>query len=37
MGRLGRATLYASFALAATSASVLAASHEALPGDVLYG
>jgi hypothetical protein len=36
MGRLGRATLYASFALAATSASVLAASQEALPGDVLY-
>jgi len=36
MGRLGRAVLYASFALAATTTSVLAASQEAVPGDVLY-
>lgn len=36
MGRLGRAVLYASFTLAATSTSVLAASQEALPGDLLY-
>lgn len=36
MGRLGRAVLYASFTLAATSTSVLAASQAALPGDLLY-
>ena len=36
-GRLGRACLYASFGLAATAASVLAAAQEALPGDALYG
>ena len=36
MGRLGRAVLYSSFALAATTTSVLAASQEALPGDLLY-
>jgi len=36
-GRLGRACLYASFSLAATAASVLAAAQEALPGDALYG
>ena len=36
-GRLGRACLYASFGLAATAASVLAAAQEALPGEALYG
>lgn len=36
MGRLGRAVLYASFTLALSATSVLAASQEALPGDVLY-
>jgi len=36
MGRLGRAVLYASFALAATGGSVLAASQDALPGELLY-
>ena len=36
-GRLGRACLYASFSLAATAASVLAAAQEALPGEALYG
>lgn len=36
-GRLGRASLYASFGLAATAASVLAAAQEALPGEALYG
>lgn len=36
MGRVGRAVLYASFALAATTTSVLAASQEAVPGDLLY-
>jgi hypothetical protein len=36
MGRLGRACLYASVALAGSSAGVLAASQSALPGDVLY-
>lgn len=36
-GRLGRACLYASFGLAATAASVLAAVQEALPGEALYG
>ena len=35
-GRLGRACLYASFSLAATAASVLAAAQEALPGEALY-
>jgi hypothetical protein len=37
MGRLGRACLYASFVLSVSAASVLAASHEALPGEALYG
>ena len=36
MGRLGRAVLYASFTLALSATSVLAASQEALPGDPLY-
>ena len=36
MGRLGRACLYASLALAGSSAGVLATSQSALPGDVLY-
>jgi hypothetical protein len=36
-GRLGRACLYASFGLAATAASVMAAAQEALPGEALYG
>jgi hypothetical protein len=36
MGSLGRAVLYATFTLAVTSTSVLAASQEALPGDLLY-
>ena len=36
LGRLGRACLYASFVFAATAASVLAASQDALPGDALY-
>ena len=36
MGRLGRACLYASLALAGSSAGVLAASQSALPGDALY-
>ena len=36
-GRLSRACLYASFSLAATAASVLAAAQEALPGEALYG
>jgi hypothetical protein len=36
MGRLGRAVLYASFTLALSATSVLAASGEALPGDPLY-
>jgi hypothetical protein len=36
MGGLGRACLYASFVLGVSAASVLAASHEALPGDALY-
>jgi hypothetical protein len=35
-GRIGRACLYASFSLAATAASVLAAAQEALPGEALY-
>jgi hypothetical protein len=36
MGRLGRAVLYASFTLALSATTVLAASREALPGDPLY-
>ena len=36
MGRLGRACLYASVALAGSSAGLLAGSQSALPGDVLY-
>ena len=36
VGRLGRACLYASFVFAATAASVLAASQDAIPGDALY-
>jgi hypothetical protein len=36
MGTLGRAVLYASFTLAVSATSVLAASQEALPGDLLY-
>ena len=36
MGRLGRACLYASVALAGSAAGVFAASQSALPGDVLY-
>ena len=36
MGRLGRACLYASFALGVTGTAVLAASESALPGDLLY-
>ena len=36
-GRLGRACLYASFSLAATAASVMAAAQGALPGEALYG
>lgn len=37
LGRLGRACLYASVTLATTTAGVLGASQEALPGDALYG
>jgi hypothetical protein len=37
MGRVGRASLFASIVLAATTMSALAASEEALPGDPLYG
>ncbi|MEO7296872.1 MAG: hypothetical protein ABIZ57_12115 [Candidatus Limnocylindria bacterium] len=36
MGRVGRACLYASFTLGVSAASVLAASQEAKPGEVLY-
>jgi hypothetical protein len=36
MGRLGRACLYASVALAASVGSVMAASQAAIPGDPLY-
>lgn len=36
MGRLGRACLYASVALCATVAGVMAAATQALPGDPLY-
>ncbi|HEX5039472.1 MAG TPA: DUF5667 domain-containing protein [Candidatus Limnocylindria bacterium] len=37
MGRLGRACLYASVALAASVGVTMAASQSALPGDPLYG
>ncbi|MGH2416739.1 MAG: hypothetical protein ACRDFY_00260 [Candidatus Limnocylindria bacterium] len=37
MGRLGRACLYASFALGVSATSILAASQAALPGEPLYG
>jgi hypothetical protein len=36
MGRLGRAVLYASFTLAFSVTGVMAASQEALPGELLY-
>ena len=36
MGALGRACLYASFALAVSVTGVMAASDAAIPGDVLY-
>ncbi|MEO6295416.1 MAG: hypothetical protein ABIP01_01290, partial [Candidatus Limnocylindria bacterium] len=36
MGKLGRAVLYSSFALAMSAGGVMAASQQALPGDVLY-
>jgi hypothetical protein len=36
MGTLGRACLYASFALAVSVTGVMAASDAAIPGDVLY-
>lgn len=36
MGRLGRACLYATFAVAASVGGAMAASRTALPGDVLY-
>ena len=36
MGRLGRACLYASFAVAVSATGVMAASDAAVPGDVLY-
>lgn len=36
MGRLGRAVLYASFALGVSVTGVMAASEIAVPGDVLY-
>lgn len=36
MGRLGRAVLYASFVLGVSVTSVVAASQQAVPGDVLY-
>ncbi len=36
MGKLGRAVLYASFTIALSTTSVLAASQVALPGDALY-
>lgn len=36
MGRLGRACLYASFALAFSVGGVMAASQESVPGDALY-
>lgn len=37
MGRLGRAVLVASVTLAASAATALGASQDALPGDPLYG
>lgn len=36
MSRIGRAVLYASFAMAISVTSVMAASQEALPGELLY-
>ncbi|HEU5324464.1 MAG TPA: hypothetical protein VFV59_01120 [Candidatus Limnocylindria bacterium] len=36
MGRLGRAVLYASFALGLSVTGVMAASQQAVPGDLLY-
>jgi Domain of unknown function (DUF5667) len=36
MGGLGKACLYASFVLGVSATSILAASHEAVPGDALY-
>ncbi len=36
MGRIGRAVLYASFTLAVSVTSVMAASQNAMPGDLLY-
>jgi hypothetical protein len=36
MGRLGRAVLYASFTLAFSVTGVMAASQDALPGELLY-
>ena len=36
MGRLGRAVLYASFTLAVSFTSVMAASEDSVPGDLLY-
>ena len=36
MGRIGRASLVASLALAASVGSVMAASQGAIPGDLLY-
>ena len=36
MGRLGRACLYASFALGISVGGVMAASRAAIPGDLLY-
>lgn len=37
MGRLGRAVLYASFALTVSVTAVGAAAQQSLPGEVLYG
>lgn len=37
MGRLGRATLYASLGLVISVSAAAAASQQALPGDALYG
>lgn len=36
MGRLGRAVLYASFALGISVTSVMAAAQQSVPGDLLY-
>lgn len=36
MGRIGRAVLYASFALGVSVSSVMAAAQQSLPGDPLY-